>query len=324
MAGKRVSNRRWARAIPLVGLLALSLLWACADLRPDLLPDLAETAPYLERQVLPLALLSIAAAAIALARSAEWRPSLWPSIWIGLGLFTVPAVIVSVAGNWIGGLTRTALFTLAPVFALVFEPYLASPSAPQKRSGLLASLAAFAGSLLVFPVATPNSLPSAAAFVAVVAAAASIAAANCHGALKTASLGRDATGQLAAMASMAGAAGAVTLTAASALLEHPIWRWSSLAPELLWCMAIELPALLLLFWLMPRISAPRMTTRYVWAPLLALLAGVVLEHASRGVRPRTWLGLALMAAGAGQMLLAPREESRLSILPIAPLDSTRQ
>lgn len=305
-----------SRAAAIAALLALSLLWACAALRVDMLPNLAETLPYLERQVLPLGLLSITAAAIALTRDAQWQPAMLPGIWIGLGLFTLPAVLVYLADPWIPGLTRTALFTLVPVFAVVFEPYLGLASTRRLRGELLAGLVAVGGSLLVFPVATPNSLPGAGALIAVIVAAASVAAANCHGAAKASLRGRDAAGQLAAMASMAGASGALTFAAASAVLEHPVWRWSALAPELLWSAAIELPALLLLFWLMPRISAPRMTTRYVWGPLLALLVGVVVEHAGRAVQPRTWLGLALMAAGAGWMLFAPREESRLSILPL--------
>ena len=316
------------RIAPIAALLTLSLLWACAALRVDLLtsllPDLAETLPYLERQVLPLTLLSIAAAAIALARGAQRRPAILPamlpSVWIGLGLFTLPAVLVYLADPWIPGLTRTTLFTLIPVFSVVFEPYLGLTTTQRLRGELLAALVAVAGSLLVFPVATPNSLPGAGALIAVIAAAASVAAANCHGTAKAVALDSDRAGQLAAMASIAGASGALTLAAASAVLEHPVWRWSALAPELLWSAAIELPALLLLFWLLPRISAPRMTTRYVWGPLLALLVGVVGEHAGRAVQPRTWLGLALMAAGAGWMLFAPREESRLSILP---LDTTK-
>jgi hypothetical protein len=332
MASGESGKDERTRAAPIAALLALCLLGACAALRVDLLPGLPETTPYLERQVLPLVLLSIAAGAIAIARGANWKRSIpgssnassltRASVWIGLGLFTVPAMLVFFADTQISGLARTALFTLTPVFAVVFEPSLGLPSAPRQRAALLASLTAVAGSLLVFPVATPNSLQSAGAFIAVVAAAASVAAANCHGAAKASSLDRDATGQLAAAAAMAGATGALTLAAASALLEHPVGRWSALAPELFWSAAIELPALLLLFWLMPRLSAPRMATRYVWAPLLALLSGVVLEHAGRAVQPRTWLGLMLMAAGAGWMLLAPREEASLSILPIETNDTT--
>jgi hypothetical protein len=343
-SGESRNNGR-TLAAPIAALLALSLLWACAALRVDLLssllPGLLETAPYLERQVLPLVLLSIAAAAIAIARGANWRRLISgssvpgssitrslprASVWIGLGLFTAPAMLVFFADTWISGLARTALFTLAPVFAVVFEPYLGlsslSSSAPLQRAGLLAALTAVAGSLLVFPGAIPNSLQSAGALITVIAAAASVAAANCHGAAKASSLGRDATRQLATMAAMAGATGALTLAAASVLLEHPVWRWSALAPELFWSAAIELPALLLLFWLMPRLSAPRMATRYVWAPLLALLSGIVLEHAGRAVQPRTWLGLILMAAGAGWMLFAPREEASLSILPLEITDTT--
>jgi hypothetical protein len=309
------------RAASIAALLLLCLLWACDALRVDLLPGLQETTPYLQRQVLPLALLSMAAAAIAIVRDAKWRCVISDSVWIGLGLFAVPAGLVYWADAWIPGLSRTALFTLTVVFAVVFEPYLGLRSAQRQRGGLLAALVAVAGALLVFPVATPNSLQSAAALVAVVVAAASIAAANCYGTAKAAVLDGNTAGTPAAMASIAGAVAALTLAGANALLEHPVWRWNALAPELLWSAAIELPALLLLFWLMPRISAPRMTTRYVLGPLLALLAGIVVEQAGRAVRPLTWLGLTLMTLGASWILFAPQDESNRSILS---LDETRE
>ena len=79
-----------------------------------------------------------------------------------------------------------------------------------------------------------------------------------------------------------------------------------LGPELLWSIAIEVPALFLLFWLMPRMSAARMATRYVIAPLLAILVGAGLMRAA--LVPRTWLGLMLMAAGAVYLLFAPDEK----------------
>jgi hypothetical protein len=309
------------RAASIAALLLLCLLWACDALRVDLLPSLQETAPYLQRQVLPLVLLSISAAAIAIARGAIWRCVISDSVWIGLGLFAVPAGLVYWADAWIHGLSRIALFTLTLVFAVVFEPYLGLASAQRQRGGLLAALVAVAGALLVFPVATPDSLQSAAALTAVVIAAASVAAATCHGTAKAAVWDGNAAGSLAAMASIAGAAAALTLAVASALLEPPAWRWNALAPELLWSASVELPALLLLFWLMPRISAPRMTTRYVLGPLLALLAGIVAEQAGRAVRSLTWLGLALMALGASWILFAPKDESNRSILS---LDGTRK
>jgi hypothetical protein len=46
-----------------------------------------------------------------------------------------------------------------------------------------------------------------------------------------------------------------------------------------------------------------MTTRYVLAPFIAILVGLALMQPVVGAR--VWLGLALMAGGAGWLLFAP-------------------
>jgi drug/metabolite transporter (DMT)-like permease len=56
------------------------------------------------------------------------------------------------------------------------------------------------------------------------------------------------------------------------------------------------PGLLLLFWLMRRISAARMTTRFVLAALLTALFGVILFRPE--VSLRAVLGFVLIAACA--------------------------
>jgi drug/metabolite transporter (DMT)-like permease len=67
--------------------------------------------------------------------------------------------------------------------------------------------------------------------------------------------------------------------------------------------AVQLPSLLLLFWLMRRTSATAMATRYVLAPLIAILVDMGIAPPIVGAR--TWLGLLLIAGGAGALLLAP-------------------
>jgi len=77
-------------------------------------------------------------------------------------------------------------------------------------------------------------------------------------------------------------------------------------PELAWSAAVGLPALLLLFWLMHRMSAVGMTTRFVVAPLITALFGVALFRPE--VSLRDLLGFVLIAAGAGYLLFASDEE----------------
>ena len=66
-----------------------------------------------------------------------------------------------------------------------------------------------------------------------------------------------------------------------------------------------LPGLLLLFWLMRRMSAVQMTTRYVLAPLMTVMLGMALERPAVGLS--TWLGILLIASGVGWLLSTPGE-----------------
>lgn len=157
----------------------------------------------------------------------------------------------------------------------------------------------------------PQSWEAAIAFGAVILAAACVAAANCQAVrVVTTTPGRPD----APLAAIAGATAAVGLVAASALMESPAWGGSALASELAWSAALELPALLLLFWLMRRMSAARMTTRFVLAPFMALVIGATLVRPALGLR--AWLGLLLVAAGIGWLLLAPEEGPEASALPL--------
>ena len=300
----------------MAALLLLSLLWAGAALRVDLLPELfSGLLPHLERQTIPLALLAIAAGLLAFLRGDKWPSGrrLGCAALIGLGLFAAPAGLVSLSDGWVPGLARTALFTLTPVFAVVFEPYVGEGLKRPVRGGLSASLTALAGALLVFPVAIPSSIAAGIALLSVILAAACVAAANCLGVAESERLTGCSAAGWAAMASVAGASAAIALAAASMFVERAVWRWPRLAPELLWSAAVELPGLLLLFWLMPRMSAPRMATRYLLAPVLVILIGVMLLRSGGEVRGQTWLGLILMAVGMGWLNFAPRSDADLSL-----------
>jgi drug/metabolite transporter (DMT)-like permease len=197
-----------------------------------------------------------------------------------------------------------------PVFTLVFEPYVDGGFDRQTRGALLAALASVVGALCVFPVEFPGSAEAGLALCAVILAAACVAAANC----KAVVMATEVAGKFPASAAaietttaIAGATAAVAFAVANAVMERPIWKWETLAPELLWSAVVEVPALLLLFWLMSRMSATRTATRYVIAPLLAILIGATLMRSA--LVPRTWLGLLLMASGAAYLLLAPAEKT---------------
>ena len=64
-----------------------------------------------------------------------------------------------------------------------------------------------------------------------------------------------------------------------------------------------MPAVILLFWLLPRITATRMTTRFLLAPLIAILISMALNQPR--VELRVGLGILLIVAGAAWLLFAP-------------------
>lgn len=293
-------RRGW---LAIAGFLLLCLLWELPSLASDLLPGAtASQMPALARQAIEFALLAAGASLFALARRAEWPSARRAMAWMvaGTGLFLVPSLLVHSAREWIGEFERVTLFSLTPVFAVVAEPYLGRETAELRSRSLLAALAAVAGTCLIFPLPTPGSLISAAGCVAVIAAALCIAVANCGAVL----LAEEAQTMAPAIGLASGTA-ALGFALASALTEDIAWRqaaWQAGVAGMGWTVLPSTLATLLLFWLMRRMNAAAMTTRYVVAPLLANLIGLALLRPT--VSPRAGLGLALVAAGAGWLLFA--------------------
>jgi drug/metabolite transporter (DMT)-like permease len=290
--------------IPASALLVLSLLWAAGSLRADLLSDSATSAlPPLEGAAIPLALLAVAAALIAFVRRAPWPHGnqLLPAVSIAFGLFVAPAWLLRLAQNSVPSLMRVALFSLVPVFAVVLEPHL-DPELPHASFGLAASLTAVLGMLLVFPLDLPGSLTAAAAQGALVVAAVLIAASNC---LAVRVARAQPAGSLASFTAIVAAFAAAALLLSSLIDRGSRFRTPEHASALLWPLLIDLPALALLFWLFRRLSAVRMTTRFLFAPLLATLVSALIlaPHISLSDA----CGLLLLAASAAWLLLAPND-----------------
>ena len=285
-------------------LLLLCFLLALGAMRSDLFPDsTANSVPPMEREALPFAMLALVAAFVTTVGGAKWPrgQQLWVTVVISLGLFVAPAVLVYISHEWVSAFTRVALFSLTPVFTVVFEPYLGAGTGSHSRTGLMAALASVVGTLCVFPINLPTSIQAGAAFAAVIVAAVCLAAANCKAVeVVSASPGID----LEPMAAIAGAAAALGLAVVSAVTEGLAWRVN--ASDFAWSTAVTLPSLFLLFWLMQRMIATRMTTRFVVAPLMAILISVAIDRPS--IEPRTWIGLILISGGAGWLLFAPDEK----------------
>lgn len=303
----RPARRTETGLSPALGLLLLAVLWAVSSLSSDLLPHSTGEMPGpMQRQAALFSVFAVLAAFIALARRLHFprgRRAL-ACAGTGLGLFVVPSILVFFAHGAISALDRVAVFSLTPVFAVVLEPYFEESPAGRGKAALAGAMSAVAGVLLVLPLDIPGSYRAAAALCALVAAAIAIAAANCFAVRLAHTL---ADGSILPMAALASAAGAVCFVVAGMVAPHAGWRWSGLPLQLLPTFLLDLPALFLLFWLMRRLAASRMTARFLLAPLFTILLGLALVPALPP--PRAWLGMALLAGGAGWLLLAPPEQT---------------
>jgi drug/metabolite transporter (DMT)-like permease len=298
-------------------LLLLSLLWTVGLLRQDAFPNWSDSPlPPLLGQAVPLGILGMIAYAFVRLRRYP-RPGgrlLLAAIVVGFGLFVLPALLIAGAQGIVHPLTRAALFVLTPVFAVVLEPYLGrgQPATGENR-GLLAALVGFSGALCIFPVGIPESITSAAAFCAVIVASLSIASANC------AATAMVTLESLPTFTAVATSAAAISLAVVSAAIERPQWHTVFASSQqiwlnLIWAAGVEVPALGLLFWLMPRMTASRMATRFLWPVVFAVPIAAVVFHAPPA--RRSWLGVLLMAAGAGYLLFSSERASeapRLSL-----------
>jgi hypothetical protein len=222
-------------------------------------------------------------------------------ILAGIGLFVLPLLLTQFAKTTIPDSTRVGLFSLTPLFAVILLPHLGGDMAVTPKGGFVAAMIAVAGTALLFPIEIPQSLVSFAAFCAVLASAASIAAANCL-AVKTC---QDAAYPSACFAAISSAAGSLGL---GALAMTGLHNSDSVAFDG-WVVG-DLLALALLFGLMSRMSAVRMTTRFLIAPLLANLAGLAVLRPH--VQLQAWLGLLLIGLASVWLLVGHGERPETS------------
>jgi len=293
------------RFAPGLGLLLLSALWAAGWLVPDLFPRFgAEGVSLPVGQAILFGVFAGLCAAIASGRGLEFPRGRrgWASAGVGVGLFVIPACAAAFARGRISDFDAVAIFCLTPVFAVVLEPTLQNCPPHRGKGALAGCLVAIAGSLCIFPLEAPGSLPAAAALCALLTAALAVAAANCI-AVRIAS--SKAGISILPMAAQAAGISAVCFGVMAVAI--PRATWTTTAPEIFIPkpFLVDLPGLVLVFGLMSRMAASRMAARFLLAPLFASVAGLALERMLPPVRGM--LGLLLLAAGSGWLVFAPAE-----------------
>ena len=289
--------------LPALALLLLSSLWALASLLPDLVPQVRANSPSPAlTQAALFTVFAAIASSVTLARHAAFPRGrrAWACALVGIGLFVVPSLLAMVTQDFVSSVDRVAAFALTPIFAVVLEPHLQDGSCPQGKFAFPAALTAFAGFLCIFPLDIPGSLAAGAALCALIAAAAGVAAANCLAVNLARTLSQHS---ILPMAAVAAAASAICFAAVAAFTPHSALHWNLPASRLPGLLLLDIPSLFLLFWLMRRLDASRMTARFLLAPLLTLLAGIALQQTLPPAR--ACLGMALLAGGAGWLVLGP-------------------
>ncbi len=302
---------------PLAAFLVLCLLGSLGPLRSEFAPAITSSAlpPWLTL-ALPYLLAAVVAAAYALLNRLIWLSASQArtAAFIGLGLFAVPALVLRLAQPWIDPFTQVILLALVPVFAVVLEPHIAQPYTPARHT-LVAALAAAAGLLLVFPFQLPRTTAVAAAWLAALLAVCIVAAAYCRAAQLAIQIPSSSVASFTVVCCAASAAAFLLVGNVESAFHLP-----SAPPhaQLLWSTLIDAPSLLLLFWLLPRLPASRITTRFILSPLFTSLAGLILLQPALTLR--TTLGLVLAAGGSAWLLLAPASRPDASSASLGLMD----
>jgi len=308
VAGERVgTGRKW---LPIGGLLLLSLLWAVGWLRADLSPGsgagLKVSALWGEAAL--LGVLAVGSGLVGIARQQGWMAwdAIGRAVLVGVGLFVAPAVLMSLATGWVEDSARVAVFSLTPLFAVVFEPHIgmgAEQRSENRGGGFMAAMIAVAGTFLVFPVELPRSYASGFALMGLLVAAGAVAAANCVAVREV----RGRGSPLLMFAAVVTGSSACVIGATGVLFH----KYTEAGAPVDWWAVLDLLALGLLFWLMGRMSAVQMTTRFLIAPLLANLVSLVLIRPH--VEVQAWVGLLLIAQGVGWIVFARAEEDKSNL-----------
>ena len=201
----------------------------------------------------------------------------------GVGLFLVPEMAARLP---VPSLMQMALCGLVPVFTVVCAGVVLG----EEMRMLPVALCGVAGLFLLLPANIPATWGSFAAFVGFCGCLGVVSWVGLHvwrGAKRM-----DIAGTLAGCCgSLAGC-----YVILSFLTEKPVFGWRDLAPAALGGVVVELPLLLIFFWMLREVEPRRFSARYLFVPLVGLAEGWFFVRPVLGVR--MVFGVVLLVVGA--------------------------
>jgi drug/metabolite transporter (DMT)-like permease len=281
-----------------VGLAAFCVLagsrWLVDNAFPSTLPPLLE-------QCFHSAIICAVALVLWIFRSPQIlakADSNWLKVVLaGVMLLGLPALLQAF-GHGLAEANGAALFALAPLFVVVGA---ASYEMPAGGRGLMMpALIGLAGALLLLPFQLPSSPQGAVWFAAILVVVMLGAGASVwlYGLLQSGSIALNVAFLCA---------GNTLVLGGFALFRGELHvSLSTLPLELLRCILLVQPQIFLLVWLLRELRPARLSARYLIAPLLTAVEGVIFLHPVLDLR--ICAGMLLMAGGSAGLLLWKEED----------------
>jgi drug/metabolite transporter (DMT)-like permease len=246
------------------------------------------------------ALIGVVGLATVAIRRKRKDYSVWQIIALaaaGLCLFVVPTTALELAAGKVSEFISAAVFCAVPLLTVLAANAFGSDALPA-RGMMMPALAGLAGAALLFPIDNPGSLRRWLFLGLVIGSCIVVAVASVW------------MHRLMQGVGVAAAVPAIGLVASAALglygasIGWPGMGAKVVAGELLRCVALDLPEVWLLVWLMREVTPSRLSARFLLVPLVTVLEGYAVERGTLGWRVA--LALGLLCAG-GVMLLVKDE-----------------
>jgi drug/metabolite transporter (DMT)-like permease len=236
--------------------------------------------------------------ALAMRWRLRWRFSLEVFVW-GFVLFALPQVLADAAGSRVRGSTELLVLGLVPFLTVFIQA--------QREGGemrlLMPAVAGLGGLALVAQFVLPGSAAGLEWLGTLVLASGLVAFAGIR---LHAVVGDTAVLPAAAAGTLGATAG--SLAAWSLMPRQELaWDWQGAGIEGCWAVGIDLPLILLTFWLLGRMRPVSFASRFLLAPLVTILGSMAVLRPS--VEWTTWLGIALIGGASWLLLTGSGEEA---------------